>query len=589
MKNIFIKTAMAGILCIGFASCADELNIKSIDPKSSPTYTVEGLLAKQYATLGLTGQKGPAGSADLSGDEGESGFVRTVFNLQELMTDDCLWAWQDNEAIAPITHMNWNKDNARVNWAYQRLIFDITLYNQFIAEQTGKLSDDQIAEVRFLRALNYYYFLDLYRKAPFKDTFDDSLPVEKSGKDLYEWIDQELTTIEPMMADVGAYNTSENFGRADRGAAYALHARLALNSSVYTDGQVKDYQKAIDYCDKIIDSNKYDLCREAKNGYSGYQQLFMGDNDKNTAAMKEIIFPIRQDGLKTRQYGGSTYLVAACTKAGMPSASTSDPWKCIFAREDLVKMFFPNKDIPMATDKDNTWTVTDKDGNVVKDDKGEPKTEGADKRTKEEIVARDNEKGISTADVIKKAKDDRALLYMGVGGCETGKVRTLNPGDAITSPLNGAAIVKWSNFHADGSSQNDPNYSDTDIPLFRLAEIYLTRAEAKFRLGDVNKVGNDGKKALDDIQYVQNRANRGVLATSVDNQTLIDEWGREFFMEGRRRSDLVRFGLFTGSKYLWNFKGGVPNGSGIESYYDVYPIPGNEVLNNSNLTQNPKY
>lgn len=71
MKKIFITTAMASMLCMGFVSCADELNIKSIDPQSSPTYTAEGLLAKQYATLGLTGQKGPAGSADLSGDEGE--------------------------------------------------------------------------------------------------------------------------------------------------------------------------------------------------------------------------------------------------------------------------------------------------------------------------------------------------------------------------------------------------------------------------------------------------------------------------------------------------------------------------------------
>ena len=560
MKKIFIKTAMASMLCMGFVSCADELNIKSIDPQSTPTYTVEGLLAKQYATLGLTGQKGPAGSSDLGrGDEGESGFIRTIFNLQELMTDETAWAYQTDPGIGPITNLSWNSDNERVNWAYQRLIFDITLYNQFIFEQSGSLSEDKIAEVRFLRALNYYYFLDLYRKAPFKDTFDTNLPTEKSGKDLYEWLDNELTTIEPLMAEVGAYNNSENFGRADCGAAYALHARLALNSAVYTDGQVKDYQKAIDYCDKIINSGKYDLSREVKNGYSGYQQLFMGDNDCNPEAMKEIIFAVRQDGLKTRQYGGSTYLVAACTKAGMPSASTADPWKCIFAREDLVKKFFPNGDIPMATTDD---VLTD--------------------ATKDQVIAKDNEKGIGTDAVIAKAKDDRALLYMGVGGCESGKVRTLNPGEAITDPLNGAAIVKWSNFHADGTAQHDQNYSDTDIPLFRLAEIYLTRAEAKFRL-------NGSQEGLADIKLVQGRAHRGTEATSVDEQTLIDEWGREFFMEGRRRSDLVRFGLFTGSKYLWSFKGGVPNGAGIESHFDIYPIPGNETLNNPNMTQNPKY
>ena len=560
MKKILIKTAMAGMLCMGFVSCADELNIKSVDPHNYPTYTVEGLLAKQYATLGLTGQKGPAGIADLSGDEGESGFIRTVFNLQELMTDETLWAYQDNEAIAPITHMNWTKDNARVNWTYQRLIFNITLYNQFITELTGKLEEDKVAEVRFLRALNYYYFLDLYRKAPFKDTFDDKLPTEKSGKDLYEWLDNELTTIEPLMAEVGAYDNSENFGRADRGAAYALHARLALNSEVYTDGKVKDYQKAIDYCDKIINSGKYDLCRAEKNGYSGYQQLFMGDNDCNPEAMKEIIFPIRQDGLKARAYAGTTYLVSASTIAGMPYASTGDPWKCMFARENMVEKFFPNKkDIPMATV-----------GDVLKNP------------SKEEVIAKDSEKGIGTADVIAKAQDDRALLYMGVGGCEEGKVRTINPGEAITGPLNGASFVKWSNLHADGTTQHDQNYSDTDFPLFRLAEIYLTRAEAKYRL-------NGSQDGLADINLVQDRANRVSKAKSVDEQTLIDEWCREFYMEGRRRSDLVRFGLFTGSKYLWSYKGGAENGAGIPAYYDVYPIPDNEIKNNPNMNQNPKY
>lgn len=558
MKKIFIKTAMASMLCMGFVSCADELNIKSVDPLNHQTYTVEGLLAKQYATLGLTGQKGPAGLQDISGDEGESGFIRTVFNLEELMTDETLWAYQSNDGIAQITSMNWDKDNPRVNWAYQRLSFNINQYNFFISEQTGKMSEDKIAEVRFLRALNYYYFLDLYRKAPFKDTFDNNLPTEKSGKELYEWLDNELTTIEPLMAEVGAYNTAKDFGRADRGAAYALHARLALNSAVYTDGQVKDYQKAIHYCDKIINSGKYDLSRVAKSGYSGYQQLFMGDNDCNPDARKEIIFPIRQDGVKTRSYAGTSYLVNASTITGMPYASTSDPWKCLFARVDLVKKFFPNGDIPKATDEDLLSNPS-----------------------KDQVIAKDNEKGISTADVVAQAKDDRALFYMGIGGCSD-KARTLTPGDAITGPLNGASFVKWTNFHADGTAQHHQNFSDTDFPLFRLAEIYLTRAEAKYRL-------DRSQDGLADIQYVQERANRQIKASSVDEQTLIDEWCREFYLEGRRRSDLVRFGLFTGSKYLWSFKGGSENGQGIPTKFDIYPIPGDEMKNNPNMTQNPKY
>ena len=558
MKKIFIKTAMASMLCMGFVSCADELNIKSVDPLNHQTYTVEGLLAKQYATLGLTGQKGPAGLGDISGDEGESGFIRTVFNLEELMTDETLWAYQANEGIAQITSMDWDKDNARVNWAYQRLSFNINQYNFFITEQSGSLSEDKIAEVRFLRALNYYYFLDLYRKAPFKDTFDNNLPTEKSGKELYEWLDNELTTIEPLMAEVGAYNTAKDFGRADRGAAYALHARLALNSAVYTDGQIKDYQKAIHYCDEIINSGKYDLSRVAKSGYSGYQQLFMGDNDCNPDARKEIIFPIRQDGVKTRSYAGTSYLVNASTISGMPYASTSDPWKCLFARVDLVKKFFPNGDIPKATDEDLLSNPS-----------------------KDQVIAKDNEKGISTADVVAQAKDDRALFYMGIGGCSD-KVRTLTPGDAITGPLNGASFVKWTNLHADGTAQHHQNFSDTDFPLFRLAEIYLTRAEAKYRL-------NGSQEGLADILEVQGRAHRDLKASSVDEQTLIDEWCREFYMEGRRRSDLVRFGLFTGSKYLWSFKGGSENGQGIPTKCDIYPIPSDEIKNNPNMTQNPKY
>lgn len=281
MKHIILKSAALAFLTLGTMSCADDLNISPIDPKTSPTYNVDELLAKQYGTLGLTGQKGPDGDGDMSGNEGESGYYRTVFNLNELNSDEILWAWQDNEDMAPITNMAWTSASTRVNWCYQRLAYDITLHNQFISEQTGKLSDDKIAEIRFLRCLNYFQFLDLFRRAPFKLEFNGKLPVEKVGVDLYKWIDEELTAIEPLMKDVGAYCNAKDFGRADRGAAYALHARLALNAEVYTDGEINDYQKAKDYCDKIIESNAYDLAKATKNGYTGYQQLFMADNDEN--------------------------------------------------------------------------------------------------------------------------------------------------------------------------------------------------------------------------------------------------------------------------------------------------------------------
>lgn len=569
MKHIIIKSAALAFLSLGAMSCADDLNISPIDPQTSATYNVEGLLAKQYGTLGLTGQKGPDGNGDISGNEGESGFYRTVFNLQELNSDEILWAWQDNEDMAPITNMAWTSASTRVNWCYQRLAYDITLHNQFISEQQGKLSDDQIAEIRFLRALNYYEFLDLFHRAPFKLEFNGELPGEKVGADLYKWIDEELTAIEPMMKEVGTYCNSKDFGRADRGAAYALHARLALNSEVYTDGQIKDYEKAKEYCNKIFAANVYGLCKETKNGYTGYQQLFMADNDENPEAMKEIILPIRQDGEKTRNHGGSTMLINGARCGNMPYYYQNNPWQCIFARKDLVEKFLPSLDVANADYKSckEAYDKYIEDNNIDVSD-----------LTESDVVAIDNALGGSTASIIDKAGDDRALLYAGFGG----GVRRLEPDKQIKNFFDGLSIVKWSNVRTDGGAVHDNNFCDTDIPLFRLGEIYLTRAEALYRLGD--KEG-----ALKDIQELQTRAHRKNIAKSVDLNTILNEWCREFYLEGRRRSDLVRFGLYTSSQYLWSFKGGQPNGAGVDSHYNVYPVPANEIAGNKNLHQNDGY
>lgn len=561
MKKTMIKTVLAGILALGMVSCADDLNISSIDPQTDPSYDPMQLLAKQYACLSVTGQSGPAGQGDISGDEGESGFYRTLFNLQELCTDEVAWAWQNDEGIPELTNIQWNASSARIKWCYQRLAFNVTLFNQYLTEQDGVADPAYIAEVRFLRALHYYYFLDLFHKAPFKTVFSIGVyPEEKGGKDLYDWIDQELTEVEPLMAEVGAYNNTSDYGRADRGAAYMLHARLALNSQVYTDGQVNDLQKAIDYCDAITESGAYDLSRQEKNGFSGYAQLFMGDNDQNAQAMKETIFPIRCDGLRTQSYSNSTYIIASMFTDGMPYLNGNAKWQCMFSRSSLVGKFFdnPESQVPMATEDDV---------NMLPD--------GA---TETDIRALDEQLGISTKDMTAAAGDDRALFYAGVGG----GVRELSV-SRITAFLNGLSIVKWTNYRTDGAAGNNENYYDTDIPLFRYAEVLLTRAEANFRLGHP-------ELAVPDINELRGRAHASTVSTEdITEDFLIDEWAREFFVEGRRRSDLVRFGRFSGSSYIWPFKGGVPTGTGVQSFYDIYPIPSDELASNKNMSQNPDY
>lgn len=547
---------------MGMASCANDLNISSIDPQTSTSYEDMELLAKVYGTLGLTGQKGPAGSGDISSDEGESGFYRTTFNLQTLPTDECNWAWQTDSDIPQITGINWNANSSRTQWAYQRLGFNVLLCNFYLQNTEDKADQSDYkyyrAEVRFLRALYYWYFLDLWHKAPFKDeTFSMSdLPVEKAGKDLYDWIDSELTAVESEMAPMGQFNSASDFGRADAGAAYLLHARLALNSKVYTDGATADYDKAISYSDKVI-SGPYALSTTAKTSpatgltYSGYARLFMADNDADADVMKEIIFPIRQDGLTTPNYSSVSYLVCSTRIVGMPYPGTKNCWSCNYARPNLIEKFFPNDDIPMSTD-DNVG-----DG------------------SEETIIALDAQDGSDTKGIIAAAGDDRALFYAGRGG-GIRKLRT----DKLNNFLDGISVVKWQNVRSDGGALHDPEFSDTDIPLFRLAEAYLIRAEAKWRTGDAS--------GILDVNTLRARANAAPL-TQLTEQDLIDEWCREFYMEGRRRSDLVRFDMFVGKKYNWAWKGGVPDGQAVDSHFNIYPIPMDDINNNKNMTQNPGY
>lgn len=557
MKKTFIKTLAAAVLTVGLTGCINDLDISSIDPQSSPNVDPMGLLAKCYATLGLTGQDGGSGNGDLSDDEGESGFYRTTFNLQELPTDELMWAWQTDTDIPQITMMNWNSSSIRVQWAYTRLTYDITLFNNYLTTVADNEENSRNrAEVRFLRALHYWYLLDLFGKSPFKTEFNiDQLPVEYSGAEMYDWLDKELTEIEPQMAEVGAYCNSQSFGRADRGAAYMLHARLALNSEVYTKGAVKDFDKAIDYCDKLINSGAYDLSRQAKGGNSGYAQLFMADNDENPEAMQEIILPIRQDGLRTRAYSGSLMLVAGARSSQMPVYGMKETWTCLFAREALTKKFFPSlSDVPLATEAAD------------------------DSLSQAEVAQKDAQNGTTVADVINRAGDDRALLY---SGCANGtrKVKT----DEISGFTDGLSLVKWTNLRSDGTAGSDPSWPDTDIPLFRLAEAYLTRAEAKWR-----KSGRLDD-ALGDINELRRRANTRTLPSITSEMDILDEWCREFYMEGRRRSDLVRFGCFAGSKYIWDWKGGVADGTTVDSHFNVYPIPADDIRNNKNLKQNEGY
>ncbi len=133
------------------------------------------------------------------------------------------------------------------------------------------------------------------------------------------------------------------------------------------------------------------------------------------------------------------------------------------------------------------------------------------------------------------------------------------------------------------------NWVDIDFPIFRLGEIYLTYAEAVLRGGS----GGDNATALGYLRQLAIRARpNDANAASYPEFTLpylINERGRELFWECHRRTDLIRFGQFTTSAYLWAWKGGVQNGTAVDSKYRIFPIPSIDLSSNANLVQNTGY
>ena len=151
----------------------------------------------------------------------------------------------------------------------------------------------------------------------------------------------------------------------------------------------------------------------------------------------------------------------------------------------------------------------------------------------------------------------------------------------------GIAAPKFTNLKANGDTAQAKGMVDTDFPIFRLADAYLIYAEANIRGG-----GGSAANALTYLNAVRQRAYGGTSANfaalpPVD--TILAERGRELLFEASRRSDLIRFGVFTGGTYVWAWKGGTPGGSPLPSFRDLYPLPANELIANPNLQQNPGY
>jgi hypothetical protein len=178
------------------------------------------------------------------------------------------------------------------------------------------------------------------------------------------------------------------------------------------------------------------------------------------------------------------------------------------------------------------------------------------------------------------AADSRAMFYSSGQNLEISDLTVFTDGYAVT---------KWSNKTSTDGTGSSTTFVDTDFPLLRLPEAYLNYAEAVLRGG----TGGNAGDALTYVNAIRARAygntSGNITSGQLTLQFILDERGREFYWEGYRRTDLIRYGYFTGSSYVWPWKGGVAAGAAVGDFRTLYPIPATELVANPNLKQNSGY
>ena len=543
-----MKYLMVACVALGFVSCVQDLNTTPIDKNSTTGFNQDALFTKIYATLATTGQTGSAGSPDVSGaDEGVSGFYRVMWELNEFPTDEGWWIWGD-AGVAEARTMEWNGDNALVKMLYDRFIIVIMYCNHFIYNPALDVSTEkgqqQLAEVRFIRALNYWYMLDMFKYSPYLDEekkqemvlkHQTYYPEFKTRPELFEWLETELKDLTAALPA-----TRIQRYRVDQTAAWLLLARLYLNAEVYT-GTAK-WAEAQDAAEHAINSG-YKLHQGDKTNkegivYSAYQQLFMGDNDVNGAGDEEAVLLVYQDGNYCQTYCGAQFCIAATRDGGMTPWGCSASWKCFRTSPELVGKFFNIS--AAATIKANEYEMP------------------------------------------IEAHDDRAIFCSYVeDNPNTWKLSGGSAADFYASwacPKFTALYSTADSLHLVLGSHSE--WCDTDIPFMRIAEAYMTKAEAMLRQGDASGAMNLINTT------VRARAKANPL-TSLDLATMCDEWSREFWGEGRRRTDLIRFNRFAGpqadeNSYQWEGRAGSASYKSMDEKWNWFPIPSDDKRVNPN-------
>jgi hypothetical protein len=348
--NLLTSNAMLLLFVAALGlSCTDDLDVT---PQDDDDFTSEKyyqnpqaykmFLAKLYGGLARAGIGEGDGGEDIGGIRNDfSPYLRSLFTMQELPTDEAVIAWQDGNLPSMNTN-TWTNDNEFIYVMYSRTFYQISLANEFLRQST----DDNVnsrsvaadikadmasyrAEARFLRALSYWHALDLFGRVPIvteNNPVGFFYPEQKSKEEVFNYIVSELTAID---ADLKPSRSNE-YGRVDKVAAKMLLAKVYLNAPTYIN-QAK-YAEASAAIQDVLNSSY-------KIAMIPYEHLFMADNDTN-GAQEEFIFPIRFDGQFTTG-GGTYYIIHAAILSTMDATQfgVGTGWKGLRTRREFVNKF----------------------------------------------------------------------------------------------------------------------------------------------------------------------------------------------------------------------------------------------------------
>ncbi len=443
--------------------------------------------------------------------------------------------WTTDDDVALNT---WNRTYSGINNC-NRVIYQVES-GEIPVEEENKIA--LIAEMKLLRASYYWVLCDVFGNVPIVDRFDvpeGFLPEQSTRKEVYDFIIAELLENIPLVSEE---NNEATYGKFNRWAGYALLAKMYLNAEVYA-GEAA-YDKCIEACDAIINSGAgYELENDQKN-------VFITDNEGS----KEIIFALPFDSRYVTNWNAFDIHMQTLQPANQATYKLqSTPWGGVCAVPQFISSFDPD-----------------------------------DARYKDNYI---------------KGQQYSALgdsLYCTLGSFAGEPLRFINevPGVDYSEEVHGFRLGKFE------IEMGATNRLSNDFPLFRYADVLMMKAESLLRTGNADdaaeivttvrernfrdapeKAEVTGDELLEGSSYDYGLRNH---LTSTDEGgddiqygRFLDELGWEFCQEGRRRTDLIRFGVFTTKSWLSHS----PNGD----YRTLFPLPRPEVEKNSNLTQNDGY